>query len=117
MDDSLSQVDADVVAQLRRMPTGGSIDLYSRLVGIFAGASAEALAQLRAALDSSSAGQAASICHKLKSSAANIGALAFARQLGQLEQVCRHGEIGDARDLFGPLERALPRLVAELGRA
>ncbi len=117
MDYSLSKVDAEVVAQLRRIPTSGAIDLYSKLIGLFESASAEALPQLRTALDNSSAGQAASICHRLKSSAANIGALVFARQLGQLEQLCRRGEIGGAMDLLRPLETALPALVAELAHA
>jgi HPt (histidine-containing phosphotransfer) domain-containing protein len=112
--DTLSKVDPTVIAELRRIPGRGSVDLYSRLVDLFETGSADALAQLCAALEASSCKPACAICHKLKSSAANVGALAFAQRVGQLEQLCIEGDITRALGLLEGLQAAQPALIAEL---
>jgi two-component system sensor histidine kinase/response regulator len=112
--DALSKVDPTVVAGLRRIPSRGSADLYSRLVELFETGSADALAQLRAALEASSCVAASAICHKLKSSAANVGALAFAQRVGQLEELCFEADITRALELLEGLQAAQPALIVEL---
>ena len=74
--DSLCEIDRKVVAEIRGV---GTVDLYSRLVELFRTGSSEALAQLRAALAVSAFQPARAVCHRLKSSAANVGALDFNR--------------------------------------
>jgi HPt (histidine-containing phosphotransfer) domain-containing protein len=117
MDDSLTQIDRKVVAELRRLPARGSADLFVKLVGLFEVSSAEALARLQTALQMSAAGQAAAICHKLKSIAGSVGAVAFAREVGRIERHCVEGDLARARDLLGGLRAAHPTLLAELGRS
>jgi HPt (histidine-containing phosphotransfer) domain-containing protein len=117
MDDSLTQIDRSVVAELRRLPARGSADLFVKLVSLFQISSAEALAQLQTALQMSAAGQAAAICHKLKSIAGNIGALAFAREVDRLERHCVEGDLARARDLLSGLQAAHPTLIAALARS
>ena len=117
MDDSLTRVDRKVVAELRRLPARGSANLFVKLVGFFETSSAVALAQLQAALQISAAGQAAAVCHKLKSIAGNVGAVAFAREVGRIERHCVQGELARARDLLGGLQAAHPTLLAELARS
>jgi HPt (histidine-containing phosphotransfer) domain-containing protein len=117
MDDSLTQIDRRMVAELRRMPARGSANLFVKLVDSFAIRSAELLAQLQAALQISAAGQAAGICHRLKSIAANVGAVAFAREVGRIERHCVEGDLARARDLVGGLRAAHPTLLAELARS
>jgi HPt (histidine-containing phosphotransfer) domain-containing protein len=117
MDDSLTQIDRRVVAQLRRLPARESANLFVKLLGFFAISSAEALAQLQTALQMSAAGQAAAICHKLKSIAGNLGAMAFAREVGRIERHCVEGDLARARDLLGGLQAAHPTLLAELARS
>ncbi len=112
-----SKVDPAVVAELRRVPTRGSVDLYSRLVELFGPGSADALVQLRAALEASSTGPAGAICHRLKSSAANVGALAFAQRVDQLERLCVAGDAARALELLEELQAAQPALIAELTRS
>jgi HPt (histidine-containing phosphotransfer) domain-containing protein len=117
MNDSLTQIDRKVVAELRRLPARGSADLFVKLVGLFEIGSAEALAQMQTALQISAAGQAAAICHKLKSIAGSVGAVAFAREVARIERHCVEGDLARARDLLGRLQAAYPTLLAELARS
>jgi HPt (histidine-containing phosphotransfer) domain-containing protein len=117
MNDSLAQIDRKVVAELRRLPARGSADLFVKLVGLFEISSTDALAQMQTALQTSAAGQAAAICHKLKSIAGSVGAVAFAREVGRIERHCVEGDLARARDLFAGLQAAHPTLLAELARS
>jgi HPt (histidine-containing phosphotransfer) domain-containing protein len=117
MDDSLTQIDRRVVAELRRLPARGSANLFVKLVDLFQTSSAETLSQLQTALQMSATGQAAAICHRLKSIAGNVGAMTFAREVGQIERLCVEGDLGRARDLLGALQAAHPTLLAELARS
>jgi HPt (histidine-containing phosphotransfer) domain-containing protein len=110
--DALCQVDRNVVAELRKL--SGGADLYSRLVELFRSGSSEALTQLHAALGASSFQTARAVCHRLKSSAANVGAVAFSRQVALLEQLCVAADITRAQDLLGELQAAHSGLMTEL---
>lgn len=112
--DSLCQVDARVVAELGRV--SGSAKLYGRLVDLFRTGSSEALAQLHSALSGSGFQPARAVCHKLKSSAANVGALAFSRQVALLEQRCVEEDLPLARELLESLQAAHSGLMTELAR-
>jgi HPt (histidine-containing phosphotransfer) domain-containing protein len=109
--DALCEVDRRVVAEIRGV---GSVDLYSRLVELFRTGSSDALAQLHAALATSAFQPARAVCHKLKSSAANVGALAFSRQVGLLEQRCVEGNLARACDLLDGLQAAHTGLLRQL---
>jgi HPt (histidine-containing phosphotransfer) domain-containing protein len=109
----LSGVDAGTVAGLRDLG-GTSGDLYSKLVGLFATGSAESLVALELALTRSEPSVAAALCHKFKASAANVGALAFSRELSQMESACEAGNVEAAYRSFARLRSAYPPLLAEL---
>jgi CheY-like chemotaxis protein len=111
---TLASVDTATVAVLRSIRNSGRADLYSKLVALFQDTSVAALAQIRAALATSDLGSARALCHKLKSGAANVGAMAFAGLLGELEQACNAGNSARAQSLYASLELAHPRLVEEL---
>jgi signal transduction histidine kinase/CheY-like chemotaxis protein/HPt (histidine-containing phosphotransfer) domain-containing protein len=111
----LATVDAKAVASLRNLRSGGGTDLYSKLVALFQAGSAESLAALDGALVGADLPAAAALCHKLKASAANVGALLFSRELGLLEQACDAGNIAEAQHLRARLRSAYPALLAELG--
>jgi signal transduction histidine kinase/ligand-binding sensor domain-containing protein/CheY-like chemotaxis protein/HPt (histidine-containing phosphotransfer) domain-containing protein len=112
--ESLSNVDASAVAGIRKLRTGGNADLYSQLVDLFQTSSSEALTQLRSALEHTDFKTAAAVCHKLTSSAANVGALVFAKRVRELGQLCTAGDHAAARALHGRLEVAHPALIEEL---
>ena len=117
MQDSLTGIDRRVVTELRNLPARGSTNLFVKLVGLFQASSTESLSQLQTALQTSAAGQAAAVCHRLKSSAGNIGAMAFAQEVGRIERLCVEGNLGRARELLAGLQTAHPTLLAELARA
>ena len=110
----LASVDPSAIAGLRRLRGDGHGDLYSKLVELFEASCAESLAQLARALESSDLAAAAAVCHKLASSAANVGAGAFARNVRQLERLCKAGDTSAARELSQRLAAAHPALTAEL---
>jgi HPt (histidine-containing phosphotransfer) domain-containing protein len=104
------------VATLRNLRAGKQADLYSKLVDLFRVGSARSLAELRSALAASDLKTAAGVCHKLASSAANVGALAFARDVRLLGQTCNEGDAVGAGKLQDRLEMAHPTLLDELTR-
>ncbi|MGH8240941.1 MAG: Hpt domain-containing protein [Steroidobacteraceae bacterium] len=110
----LSTVDANAVSGLRRLRGGKQADLYPKLVDLFRASLTDSLAKLREALDGNDLPAAAAVCHKLASSAANVGALAYARQARQIEQLCAAGEGARAKDLHEPLQAAHVSLLEAL---
>jgi signal transduction histidine kinase/ligand-binding sensor domain-containing protein/CheY-like chemotaxis protein/HPt (histidine-containing phosphotransfer) domain-containing protein len=110
----LSSVDAAAVARLRNLRGGGHGDLYSKLVDLFQTGSSDSLKQLQAALEAENLKAAGAVCHKLASSAANVGALSFAKDVRQLEQLCVAGDSVGARSLYDRLSAAQPALIDEL---
>ena len=111
---ALSKLDPTVVSELRRISARGSADLYTRLADLFRTGCADALRDLRVCLEGSAFQPARAICHRLKSSAANVGALGFSRQVGQLERACVAGDIARAGQLLTSLQAAHASLLAEL---
>ena len=109
-----SCVDSSAVARLRGLRGGGQSDLYAKLVDLFHAGSAESLAQLQAAFQARNLEAGAALCHKLASSAANVGALAYAQEVRQLERLCVAGDVDAAQPLVDLLRTAHPRLIEEL---
>jgi two-component system sensor histidine kinase/response regulator len=112
--EDLASVDIGAVRSLGRLGTGGPEALYSRLIGLFDTSSQPVMAQLDAAIASQDLSQAADLCHRLKSSSANVGAMAFAAALRELEQHCRKGELAQAQDIHRRLAAAFQPLLATL---
>jgi HPt (histidine-containing phosphotransfer) domain-containing protein len=112
----LSCVDAKTVAGLRNLRAAENADLYPKLVDLFRTAAAGAMVQLESAIAVDDFQTAGAVCHKLASSAANVGALAFARDLRRLEESCEAGDAARARGLCDRLCAAYPVLVEELMR-
>ncbi len=112
--DSPAIVDAEVVEGLRRLRAGGRDDLYSKLVDLFQVGSTQTLQQLAVALQKSDWVTATALCHKLAPSAANVGAMAFARDVRALERLCVAGETAEARQLYRHLAAAHPALIEAL---
>ena len=112
--ESLSRVDASAVSRLRGLHGGGQTDFYARLVDLFQSGSTESMTQLRSAFQGNDLKAATALCHKLASSAANVGALSFAKDARQLEQLCAAGDAARAEPVFAGLWTAYPALIDEL---
>jgi signal transduction histidine kinase/ligand-binding sensor domain-containing protein/CheY-like chemotaxis protein/HPt (histidine-containing phosphotransfer) domain-containing protein len=112
--EDLAKVDEATVRRLRGSGTRGRTNLYARLVELFSAGSTAALGELDAALRGGDLAAARATCHKLKSSAANVGAIAFAEDVRRLEQLCAAGDATPAWSAFDRLRSAHPALIAEL---
>ena len=110
----LSRLDQATVMRLRGSGPKGRAPVYSRLVELFRTGSTTALAELQEALAAGDLTAARSTCHKLKSSAANVGALAFSENVRRLEQLCAAGDSAGAWSAFERLRSAHPALISEL---
>jgi signal transduction histidine kinase/ligand-binding sensor domain-containing protein/DNA-binding NarL/FixJ family response regulator len=113
-DAAWSAIDAAAVARLRNLRSGASSDLYARLIELFESGSARALLELRTVLDDGELPEAAAVCHRLASSAANVGALAFAHNVRELERLCRANDAVRAQALHQRLRAVHPQLLAVL---
>ncbi|HJR69884.1 MAG TPA: ATP-binding protein, partial [Gammaproteobacteria bacterium] len=112
--EALASVDANAVAALRKLNTGKHEDLYSELVELFSGSATQSLAELDAALARDDLKAAAAVCHKLASAAANVGALAYAQRIRELERYALAGERASARATCDVLRAAYGPLLATL---
>jgi len=111
---ALATVDASAVAALKRLRGGAQSDLYSRLVELFRTSSVDSLTQLGFALNAGDLRAAASAAHKLAASAGNVGALAYAKKLRELEHLCAGGEGSEPRSGAGEIYQALQAAHAPL---
>ncbi len=112
--EDLTKLDNATVVRLRGAGAPGRPNLYSRLVELFRTGSSAALDELQAALRGGELSAARATCHKLKSSAANVGAMAFSEDVRRLEQLCAAGNASAAWSALERLRSAHPALVAEL---
>ncbi|MGH8293935.1 MAG: two-component regulator propeller domain-containing protein [Steroidobacteraceae bacterium] len=110
----LSRVDDATVVRLRGSGAQGRTPLYSRLVELFRTGSSAALGELQMALAGGDLTAARATCHKLKSSAANVGAIAFSEDVRRLEQLCAAADSAGAWSAFERLRSAHPALISQL---
>jgi signal transduction histidine kinase/ligand-binding sensor domain-containing protein/CheY-like chemotaxis protein len=87
-------VDRSVIDALRTIGRGDQRDLFNHLIGIFRRSSTLALQEIGRSLSAHDYEAVRSTCHKMKSGAANVGALGFADLMEELERACadRDGE-------------------------
>jgi signal transduction histidine kinase/CheY-like chemotaxis protein/sugar lactone lactonase YvrE/HPt (histidine-containing phosphotransfer) domain-containing protein len=112
--DSLAAVDANAVGALKNLRGGAQGDLYSRLVELFRTSSDDSLTQLGIALNAGDLRAAAAVCHKLAASAGNVGALAYAKQLRELERLCAGEQAHGTTEIYQALQAAHAPLIDAL---
>jgi signal transduction histidine kinase/ligand-binding sensor domain-containing protein/CheY-like chemotaxis protein/HPt (histidine-containing phosphotransfer) domain-containing protein len=112
--DTLAGIDPATLAGLRQLRSGAAEDLYAKLVDLFRASSSQGMSALEAALTATQLAAAGAICHKLASSAANVGAGAFARAARELERLCAAGDAARAAQLNRRLQAAHPQLLERL---
>jgi len=109
----LRVIDEATVAGLRKLRGDGN-DLYSQLVDLFRASSSDSISRLEAAVGQHEFSTAKALCHKLASAAANVGALAFGREVRLLEEACQAGDAGRAMRICRRIVAAHAALSAEL---
>ncbi len=112
--ESLTRVDTKIIDELRRLGSGKPSNLHSRLIELFSKGSAESMTELDAAFQGNDYKAAAAVCHKLASSASNVGAAVFGNEARRLERFCLANDSENARALFERLRAAHEPLLDAL---
>jgi signal transduction histidine kinase/ligand-binding sensor domain-containing protein/DNA-binding NarL/FixJ family response regulator len=112
----LATIDDATLSALRVLGRDRQAELFARLVGLFETGATQALEDLGRALAQHRFAEAAGLCHKLKASAGNVGAVVFAAHVRELEQACTPAAVARALALHARLAQALPGLLDALHR-
>ena len=87
----------------------GDRKIFLEIARYFALRMPEALEELTLALDTGDSAKAARHAHSMKSNCSTVGAEQLQEPCRTLEEMCRQGEIDNARKLYAEL---VPRLLA-----
>lgn len=107
-------LDPDLVAALLEL---GDAEFFAELVDDFVTSTRAYLGELDSALAAGDAEAAYKAAHTMKSSAANMGAVAFSELCRSIEAAGRAGDIGSLGGVVERLEREFERVRADLAAA
>lgn len=93
---------------------GGDVDFLWELIETYLASNPELFETMRQAIASGQAPALQRAAHTLKSGSANLGALAFAAQCKELEDMGRIGALDGADEKYRHLESAYTGVVAAL---
>jgi CheY-like chemotaxis protein len=118
-EDASRLLDMTILAELRQLEQDGEQGLLRELLEVFQVQAPEEVARLRAAVQAGDTGAFKSVAHRLKGTAATVGARAVALRCRELEVLGRSGSLKGALELLQQLEeeyqRTLPLLLRESG--
>jgi signal transduction histidine kinase/ligand-binding sensor domain-containing protein/CheY-like chemotaxis protein/HPt (histidine-containing phosphotransfer) domain-containing protein len=107
-------LDVGMIAGIRSISRPGQASLFARLVEIFSASAPRQLSELHAALERGDLPAAAAVCHALKGSAGNVGAVTMAHTAGELRLACTAGDQAAINSLVAQLEGLLPTAISAL---
>jgi HPt (histidine-containing phosphotransfer) domain-containing protein len=93
---------------------GGDVDFLGELVEAYLTSSPELIRSIQQAIVTGEAPALQRAAHSLKTGSASFGALAFAAQCKELEELGKAGALAEAEVKFGALEAAYGEVVAAL---
>jgi len=114
--EDLTSIDPAAVSAVAHLKADAADQLYAELVELFAKSSKNTLTQLDEAMTRRDVERVAALCHKLRSSAANVGALVFSNHVKLLGECALAGESARMQGLYQDIHAAYPGLIAELSR-
>ena len=107
-------IDPAAVQSLRELDPDGGAALLREILLTFLQVADQGLAQVQAAISDGDSGALSQAAHALKSSAANVGALALSAGYRDLERLGREGGLGDADDVFQRVRQEQARAIKEI---
>jgi two-component system sensor histidine kinase/response regulator len=107
-------IDRKVLDSLRELDDTGSLALAREIFEAFVESAGPAMARIEAALREGDLGGLGQAAHAMKSSAANVGALALSAGHRELERCAREARLADAQSLLTPVRQEHVRVLAEL---
>ncbi|MBL8376943.1 MAG: PAS domain S-box protein [Burkholderiales bacterium] len=114
-----SPLDAETLGKLKQLEAQGASGLIARVAGAFLSSTPPLLSQLRTAIAAGNGDAARHAAHTLKSSHANVGAIALASRFAAIEADIRNGAeckricFDDIEVEFARVNRALTELARE----
>ncbi len=93
---------------------GGDVDFLKELIETYLASSPELFANMQQAITNHDASALQRAAHTLKSGSANFGALAFAAQCKELEDIGRMGVLDGAEEKYASLETAYAKVTKAL---
>ena len=103
-----------VIEALRDLDETGGMGLAREVLGSFLEAAAPGVGQVEASIRQGDAALLGRAAHSLKSSTANVGALALSQGYRELERLGREGRLDEARALLPGVRREHDRAVSRL---
>ncbi len=107
-------LDQGALGRIRALHRPGGPNLLAKVLGLYSSSSAALIDTLRAAAEAQDAEGLRQAAHALKSSSANVGALAFAELCKNLEQTAAAGKLDEARLLLDELLAGHARVLQAL---
>jgi len=116
--DTGSPIDRKALEQIASLKPKGSADILHQVISIYFSSSTDLLKKMKEALPTGDARVLHRAAHSLKSSSANLGALALSGLCAELEAMCRMERMEGAPALVAAIEdeyaRVRPALEWEL---
>lgn len=109
-----SPIDSTVLERIRALQQTGQPDLLTRVIDLFLDDIPPILDEIKTSVAQDDLARTRAAAHRIKSSAANLGASGFSEQCRQLEQLARDGEIPDADVRIQHLEAEYARVMVAL---
>ena len=100
-------LDQESFGALQELAGDDDPDLISELIGLFIEDASDRMAQIESALGAEDVQSIGAAAHALKSSSANIGALAFSKACAALEMKVRRPDQAAEQDLSSLVHRAV----------
>ncbi len=113
----LSPVDHNVLSALRKLQMKGKPDILEKIIRAYITTSESLIAELRYALAGNNLEALQNSAHSLKSSSANVGAIALSEICKELEMNCMKNTLGNTTDLLSAIESEYLLVNVELNRA
>lgn len=108
-------LDPRVLDDLAELQTAADPHFLSRVITLYLTESPKLMAQLKSAVDTANTTEAVRAAHSLKSSSANLGALAMSVLCAELVAAGRDGRMAHSREIFVRIEPEQTRVIKALG--
>jgi len=103
-----------VLDELASLPQSGSQNLVRRVIGAYLGGSTAIMSRIRDAIELEDAAVVRASAHSLKSSSANVGAMALADLCKLMEVAGQQNDLSRIQELWQTLQDEHDKVVAEL---
>jgi HPt (histidine-containing phosphotransfer) domain-containing protein len=107
-----SALDESALARLREW---GGDKLLGQMIRLFLENAPTRMDQIRTGATGGDIQEAEKGAHSLKSSAANVGAMALRELAADIERAAGAGDVNRVEELFAPIEAAFAEAIAALG--